>query len=276
MSASNCQTTQKKEQFWLLQMLVYYIPLFITVICFAGCLAVELLRIEISQEFRDWFYVNFGNTCYYSSIFLSTVYGRKYGLSWLKSLIFTALTFVLLFSWTSVGWGNLDGHIFGVGAVASYRSIIFLPLLCLLLSRFCKVDTLNLCDCLTPYFFFNHGIVTVACWLSGCCAGKNMGWGLTNPLTGLIVFPLQPGIILLSVAVAYWGLEYAKKCSYQSNGFVFANSLIIYGCGRYVLELFSDDPRIFWVLSWLAVCSLIMIVLGFFVRWISEKRYKTP
>ena len=276
MVKASTRETNNMGQQPLPRKLIQYLPFGIAALCFLGCMIVEILGVELSWEFRDRFYVDFGNTCYYCSIILSVIYGRRYGLSWLKSLIFTGLTFVLLFSWVSVAWGNLDGKIFGVGAVASYRSIIFLPLLGLALSKFCQVDTLNLCDALTPYFFFNHGIVTVACWLSGCCAGKNMLWGVLNPLNGLVVFPLQACIILLSVGVAYWGLEYAKKQSYRANGMVFANSLIIYGCGRYVLELFSDDPRMFGVTSWLGVCSLVMVALGFLVRRISEKHYQTP
>ena len=258
------------------QKLIQYLPFVIAALCFFGCMTVEILGVEISKEARAQFYRSFGNVCYYSCILLSTLQCRKYGVNWFLCLLFSYLTFLLLLSYLSGGWTDLDVRIFATGTVAAFRAILALPLLCFVFSRLCKVDTLNLCDALAPYCFFMHGIVTVACWIEGCCAGKPQSWGLLNPLNGMTVFPLQPCIILLSLAVAYWGLEYAKKQNYQANGMVFANSLIIYGCVRYVLELFSDDPRMFGVMSWLGVCALMSVALGFLMRWISKKRYQTP
>lgn len=269
------QTKARTRWFQLLDKLILYVPFVIALGLFACCLVVEIFGIDISNEGRDRVYSSFG-IAFYFSILLNVVYGRKYGLGWLRCLIFSLASFYLLFSYTSQAWTWLDIKIFGTGAIASFRSAIFLPLLCLLLSKFCKVDTLNLCDYLTPYFFFHHGIVTVACWIKGCCAGSTCSWGLLNPLTGTTVFPTQPCIILLSLAVAFWGLYYSKKHEYKANGKVFANTLCMYGIGRYVIELFSDDARVWWVLSWLAVCSLVMIVEGFIVRFISSKRYRTP
>lgn len=256
--------------------LIHYGPLVLTAVFFICCLVIELLHVEISGATRAQVYSVFGTVSLCLSILLNTAHGRKYGLGWLKSFVFCLASFFLVFNLTSTTWTKVDIAIFGSGAVASFRSIMFLPLLCWILSRFCKVDTWNLCDLLTPYFFFHHGFVTIPCWIQGCCAGKPENWGLVNPLSGMTVFPLQPCIIVLGVAVTYWGLYYGKKHQYQANGMIFANSLIFYGFVRYLLELFSDDPRVFWVLSWLAVCSLAMIVQGFLVRHIVMKHTQTP
>lgn len=255
------------------RVLIYYGPLVLTVIFFVGCLIVEIFGIEISPEARKQFYSTFGTASFYLGVLLNTAYGSNYGLGPIKSLIFSFLSFQVVFNWISVGWAQLDIAVFGGGAVASYRSVMFLPLLCVILSRFCKADTMNLCDYLTPYFFFHHGFVTIPCWIQGCCAGKPWDWGLLNPLSGMTVFPTQPCIIILGVAVTYWGLHYSKKQNYQANGMVFAGSMCIYGFFRYLIELFTDDPRVFWVMSWLAVCSVLMLMLGFFVRYIVAKRY---
>lgn len=270
------QANQQAALSRLTQKLLFYIPLGLAAVGFLCCLGVEIFRIEISQEGRNWFYGAFGTASFCLCILLNTAYGRNYGLGWLRSLIFSFLSFQVIFNYLSVAWANLDAAIFGVGSVASYRSAMFLPLLCLILSRFCKTDVLNLCDYLTPYFFFHHGFVTLACWIAGCCAGKTCSWGLLNPLTGATCFPTQPCIILLSVAVTFWGLHYSKKYAYKANGMVFANSLCIYGFFRYLIELVTDDRRVFWVLSWLSVCSLAMIVEGFLVRHIIRKRKKHP
>ena len=263
-------------RFQKLQRVILYAPFVIAAVLFVFCVVLEILQVPISKEMRDRIYSTFGTISFCTAILLNTVYGRKYGLGWIRSLIFSLLSFFLVFNLISVAWKDLDLMLFNAAAVASYRSIIFLPLLCLILSRFCKIDTLNLCDYLTPFFFFHHGVVTLPCWIEGCCAGKPWSWGLVNPLSGMTVFPTQPCIVILSVAVAYWGLRFSEKHQYRAKGLVFANSIIIYGFFRYLIELFTDDPRVFWVLSWLSVCSLIMIVQGLLVRWIVRKRAKTP
>lgn len=263
------------KRYELLKKLHYFIPLIGAIGLFVACLMMEIFNVEISKEIRDQIYSIFGTAVLICSILLNTVYGMYYGLSWKKAFVFCLLSFFLLFNYTSVVWAKLDVLIFGSGAVASFRSIIFLPLLCWLLTRFCKLDTLNLCDFLTPYFFYDHGVVTIACWIEGCCAGRAWSWGLQNPLNSMTVFPVQPCIIVLSVAVAYWGLYYSKKHNYQANGMVFAGSMCIYGFFRYLIELFTDDSRVFWVMSWLSVCSLVMLALGLFVRYMIGKRMET-
>lgn len=257
----------------LLDYLLLYGPFVVAFACFVCCLLIEIFHVEFSQAGRDQFYSTFGSISFYSSILLNVVYGRKYRIGWLCCLIFSFASFYLVFSLATQAWTWLDIRIFGVGAYASGRSLMFLPLLCLILARFCKVDTFNLCDYLTPYFLFHHGVVTVACWVVGCCAGSACSWGLRNPVSGLTVFPTQPCIILLSVGIALWGLLYSKKHDYKANGKVFANSLCMYGIGRYVIELFSDDVRVWWVLSWFAICSLAMIVQGLVLRRIIQKRF---
>ena len=257
-----------------LQLFVRYVPFVIALGFFIWCLVVELWQIPMPLEQRMQFYSTFGSVCWYGSILCTTVYGRNYGLGWIKSLIFSFLCFQVVFSWASWYSTQLDILIFGTGAVISGRSAVFLPLLCWILSKFCKQDTLTLCDFLTPFFFFNHGIVTVACWIRGCCAGQTTSWGLLNPESGLILFPTQPCIIILSLAVAWWGLSYSKKHMYQTKGMVFANSLILYGIFRYLIELFTDDMRVLWILSWISVCSLGMIAEGFLVRFIAGKKIK--
>ena len=272
---SACDQASNKTQWARLRdNLLLYGPFVIAVACFVGCLLVEIFGVELTRASRDGFYSAFGSFSFYSSILLCVAYGRKYRLGWLRCLVFTLASFFLLFNLTSQAWTWIEIQVFGSGALASIRSMMFLPLLCWILSRFCKVDTLNLCDYLTPYFVFHHGFVTVACWIQGCCAGSTCSWGLRNPVSGLIVFPTQPCIILLSVGIAFWGLLYSKKHDYKANGKVFANSLCFYGVGRYIIELFSDDPRVLWMLSWLAICSLAMIAEGFAVRYIANKRYK--
>lgn len=255
--------------------LIEYGPFALALAGFLCCLVVEVSGVYISRENRNLIY---DVVCLLTTVFgmlLNAFYGKHYGLAWRKALGFSFIEFLLLFICLAEVWTRLDILMFGAGSTAAFRSLIFLPLLCQILSRFCAQDTLNLCDFFTPYFFYTLGFTALTCWIAGCCAGKPWSWGLTNPLSGMTVFPTQPCIVLSSLAVAFWGLQYSKKHAYKTNGKVFANSLCLYGIGRYVIELFSDDPRVWWVLSWFAICSLAMIAEGFVVRFIANKHYKT-
>ena len=96
-------------------------------------------------------------------------------------------------------------------------------------------------------------------------------WGLMNPVTKHYAFPAQPYVILLSVSIALWGLLYARKQKYQTNGKVFAVSLIVYGFFRYILEFFTDDMRVLGALSLYSIYSVIMVLLGVLVYFRKPK-----
>lgn len=260
----------------MLQNLIYYVPLGLAAVGFLCCLVIELCGIAISNENRNLVY---DITCIVATVFgilLNTVYGRFYALAWRKSFVSSFFSYLLVFICLSEGWTRLDTLIFGVGSTAAFRSIMFMPLLCMILSRFCEQDTWNLCDYFTPYFFFTLGFTALTCWIVGCCAGRPWSWGLINPLSGVTVFPTQPCIIILSIAVAYWGLYFSKKHAYKANGMVFANSLIAYGFFRYLIELYTDKARVCWVLSWFSICALAMLAQGLLVRYFAAKRDQTP
>ena len=256
--------------------LIEYSPFVLALAGFLCCCVLEVSGVYISGETR---YLIYDIACLLTTIlgvFLNAFYGIHYGLVWRKALCFSFIGFVFLFICLALGWSQLDVLVFGSGTIAAFRTIIFLPLLCKIFSRFCERDTLNLCDYFTPYFFYTHGFASLLCWIAGCCAGRPWFWGLINPLSGMTVFPTQPCIVLLSLAVAFWGLQYSRKHIYKTNGMVFANSLCIYGFFRYLIELFTDDVRIIWVMSLFSIYALILFVQGFLVRCISGKIYKTP
>lgn len=251
---------------------VQYVPFLIAAFLFVICTIIELLEIDISHEMRGAVYHNFGLVVYLSSIILSILYGRKYGLKPVIAVACTAVCFFLIFSSVTALIRDIEVSLFGTGSIATFRSAVFLLPACWLLAFLFKEDMLQLCDYLTPYFFYAHGTVTLACWVEGCCAGRSCGWGLLNPLTGLKAFPLQPLIVILAVSVAYWGLTYARKIGYKTNGKVFAYSLIAYGLGRYILEFMSDDMRILGVLSFNSLCSLAMIAAGGLLSYFIYKK----
>lgn len=255
---------------WL-DSLILYGPFVLAALVFLVCLYIELTHMELSQEFRDGFYSDFGGFTYYLSILLSTVYGRKYGVGWIRSAIYSWLCFLLVFGTVSVAWKDLDLIFFNSASVGSFRSLLVLPLFCIIPALIEKRNVLTLCDYLTPYFLYRHGIVTSPCWISGCCAGAPMSWGLLNPVDGTFRFPAQPCIVVVTVLIALWGLFRARKRNYETYGEIFGISMIAYGIFRYALEFFTDDIRIFGKFSLYSIYSLLMILMGLVVLQL-EKR----
>jgi len=257
---------KKNQQTSLLEWLWLYGPFIFAGLVFCGCLVVELARIELSSEMRDSIYSVGGSIFYYFSILLCIFYGRKYGLSWIDCVLYSLVSFLLVFSRASQLWRDLDQEIFGASSVASFRSIVLLPVLCFMLSRFDERSTLTLCDYLTPYYFFQHGITTNTCWMQGCCAGAEMPWGIISPQTGQTVFPAQPYAVILALGVSLWGLRYAKKHGYQTNGEVFSGILIVYGFFRFLMEFFTDDLRVAGPFSLYSFYALLLVLMGIGVR----------
>lgn len=245
--------------------IILYTPFALAAVMFVGCIVYELIQPPLTHEIRSTIYSTGGSTVYYLSMLLCFLYGRKYGMGWFRSAIYTYLCFELVFSLVSVQWCNLDVKVLGAGSVASFRSLLLLPVLCFLLSRFDRRDTFTLCDYLTPYYLFMHGITTHHCWISGCCEGRTMSWGIIDPSTGQPSFPAQPYAIILALGISLWGLLYARKRNCQTGGKVFAVSMIVYGFFRYVMEFFTDDMRVLGALSLYSIYSLLMFILGMLV-----------
>ncbi|MBR2311570.1 MAG: prolipoprotein diacylglyceryl transferase [Oscillospiraceae bacterium] len=259
--------SKKTQQFSMREWIWLYGPFIFAGMVFCVCLVIELLRVDLSPEVRSDIYGIGGSVFYYFSILLCILYGRKYGLNWWRCVIYSLASFLIVFSKVSQTWRDLDQQLLGASSVASFRSILLLPVLCFALSGFDSRSTLTLCDYLTPYYFFQHGITTNTCWMEGCCAGRPMSWGILSPQTGEIVFPAQPYAVILALGVSLWGLLYARKHSYRTNGEVFSGILIVYGFFRFIMEFFTDDLRVVGPFSLYSFYALLLMVMGIGVRW---------
>lgn len=256
----------------LYELFVLYLPFIITGILFLCCVVMELTHTVFSLEMRGTIYRTVGDAFFYYSIVLTFLYGRKYGLKWITALLCAFAAFRFVFSGMNGVWRNIEISLYGGGSYAAFRGAIFLLPMSMVLAVLFKKKTLQICDYLTPFFFYLHGSVTIACWVMGCCAGKPLEWGIYNPMLVRNAFPMQPLIILLSVGIAFWGVMYAQKHEYQANGKVFAYSLIAYGLGRYILEYMSDDIRVLGILSFNSLCSLAMIAVGGLLSYFIYKK----
>ena len=150
-----------------------------------------------------------------------------------------------------------------------------------------KLAPLATMDAIIPSVALGHAIGRVGCLLAGCCWGRvcDLPWAITytdpvaasnvgTPLhIALHPFPAYSALFNLGL----WGLLewlYSRK---PTSGRVFAAYLIIYGCGRFILEWTRGDASrgsvLSGALSTSQLISLGLIALGCGLQfWISKHR----
>ena len=137
-----------------------------------------------------------------------------------------------------ISWGGIAGGVIGAAAA----------------SRLWKIPLSQFADILAPAFLASMGIGRIGCFLGGCCFGLHTDSpiGLTFPPSspaGMTEQPLLPvqlisAACLISAALVA-ALIYVKKKN-LAHGRLFAFSAIFYSLGRFVIEFYRNDYRIFF------------------------------
>ena len=217
---------------------------------------------SLSMETRDLIYDAIGIVNWIAAIIGNIFYGKKFGLSWRKSILFTFVVQILIFVIISYYIRKLEVILFGRGNFSAFRTILLVPLAAIPLSRLTNTDFKLICDYFAPIYYLRHGISTIGCIFAGCCGGKEWSWGFISPQTNTIVFPLQLFIIAFSTLIGIFCLWHNKKHNYHAGSRTFAYALILYGLFRFVAEFISDSNRLFWGMSLYSIYSLLMIIVG--------------
>jgi phosphatidylglycerol:prolipoprotein diacylglycerol transferase len=155
-----------------------------------------------------------------------------------------------------------------------------------LLRRY-NLPTLPTFDVIAPSLAIGHAIGRIGCLMAGCCWGArcDLPWAITytselaaqrlgTPLhTGVHPFPVYSAIFNFSL---YLVLAWIYK-QRLAPGRVFATYLVLYGIGRFLLELTRGDQARQFVfgglLSTSQFISIILILLGVGLHlWVSRRR----
>jgi phosphatidylglycerol:prolipoprotein diacylglycerol transferase len=149
-----------------------------------------------------------------------------------------------------------------------------------------RLQPLPTLDALVPSVALGQSIGRIGCLLAGCCWGSpcELPWAITytNPDAAAMVgtplhVPLHPFPVYSAVFnfLLYLGLAglYARR---PAPGRVFASYLLIYGCGRFLLEEYRGDLSRGFVfdgaLSTSQLISVILVVFGVLQHlWISKR-----
>lgn len=169
--------------------------------------------------------------------------------------------------WQSIGEGFvLYGGIIG-GAICAF-----------LYCKNKKLSLLKYSDFILPSVAIAQGFGRIGCFLAGCCYGTptTSKIGLIFPSnsmapSGLILFPTQIFSGAGDFLLAFFLIKYAKRAGVE--GMVTGLYLILYGIGRFIIEIFRGDPRgNIGILSTSQFLSLISVTAGLIL--ISMQQHK--
>lgn len=140
-----------------------------------------------------------------------------------------------------------------------------------------KAPRLYWLDFFAPILAFGYGLGRLACFFNGCCYGAlcELPWGVRFTYPGLpegLRHPTQLYAVFWELFVTLPLLLILQRKKGLGSGLVFAVWLIFHGLGRWVMEIFRDDPRgafllnmsvstwisVFLITSGLLLCAVVL------------------
>ncbi len=114
--------------------------------------------------------------------------------------------------------------------------------------RIKKIDFISYFDLAAPSIALAQGFGRIGCFLAGCCYGRETDWSLGVVFTNSHIAPhdvrLIPTQIFSSVGdflITAVLLIFAKRK--RNSGKVAGLYLVLYSIGRFIIEIFRNDPR---------------------------------
>lgn len=149
-----------------------------------------------------------------------------------------------------------------------YGGIIGGILILYVYSRFKKLNFLQYMDLIVPSVSIGQGFGRIGCLLAGCCYGREtdcpIGIVFHNSEfapNGVSLLPTQIFSSLGDFLIAGFLIWYAGK--QKKDGKVISMYLILYGVGRFIIEIFRNDPRgNVGTLSTSQFISIFMVAFG--------------
>jgi phosphatidylglycerol:prolipoprotein diacylglycerol transferase len=145
------------------------------------------------------------------------------------------------------------------------------------------------CDVFAPGIALGHVIGRVGCFLAGCCYGRatDMPWGVTftDPFAAANVgTPLnvelhptqlyEAGAELLILGL----LLGTERMGRPFPGRTFWGYMFLYGCSRYLIEIYRGDPRgfVFGSVSTSQFIALLLVPLSLIMLFVLSRRSPSP
>ncbi len=172
--------------------------------------------------------------------------------------------------------------VLGSGGFVVYGGIVTGVLGAICYCRIKKLSFLEYFDLMMPGVAVAQGMGRIGCFLAGCCYGRPTdSWiGVVFPEgsiapAGIKLLPTQlfsaAGDFLLALVLILISRRKPKK------GNIGALYLILYGTGRYVIELFRNDPRgDVGALSTSQFISIFIVIFGVVLYFVNKRRPDEP
>jgi len=159
-------------------------------------------------------------------------------------------------------------------AVVYYGGLILALIVDIWFLRRNKIDFWLTGDVVAPYIALGHSIGRLGCFASGCCYGKptDMPWGVrftnqySHDMFGVpLNIPIHPtqlysSLMLLTIFFVLLFLRRIKTF----NGQILCSYMLLYSCGRFLIENFRGDPRGSLFNGNLSTSQFISIILAIF------------
>ncbi|MBQ4047694.1 MAG: prolipoprotein diacylglyceryl transferase [Clostridia bacterium] len=157
------------------------------------------------------------------------------------------------------------------GGRSFYGAVFLVPIVLLPFARIVRISYADLMDVSAPAGYMMLILMKIGCLMNGCCEGRILFF--SNDMIP-IRFPSQ-WVELIVAAILYVTLmtmEFLKK----QRGNLYAWFLILYGCTRFVLNIFRAE----WVTTdmllpfgniW-SICAVIFGVMALRIRHYRELR----
>ena len=171
----------------------------------------------------------------------------------------------------SILWDFRNGYVV-------YGGISFGVLLGYLYCRKKQASFLKYLDLAMPAVSLAQGFGRIGCFFAGCCYGRQTdSWFhimYTHSSFAPNNVPLIPTQLISSAgnfAIAFFLFWYSKRS--KKDGMVGVLYMILYGTGRFIIEIFRNDLRGAWGgLSTSQLISIIVLILGLILLAVFHKK----
>lgn len=160
-------------------------------------------------------------------------------------------------------------------------SLVFPPLALLRPMKNYPYSYNDIMDFFAPGLFLCMGVSKIGCAVYGCCYGEECTFGIINPITGLLHFPVQLLEVFLGVIIAFVFFFVILSSQKYVRGSIYPLGLILFCAGRFILEFFRyyEFPKqedLFLFMNFWQIICLIGFVSG--IIWLfavlkSNKKY---
>ena len=235
----------------------------------------EFIKVVYESGNSKLFYDIFFALGFVSVFSVVTLFGRKIGIKFWKSMLVVLIVYplavVLMFFmyWAETGFRQFGGN-------NIVRVFVYVPLIGYLAAKILKISWKDVCSLLAVGPIAVHGISHFGCVFFGCCYGYpyEAPLALYNAFHDKMLFPIQPIEAITAVLIIINIILRTKNRGYVTDGKEYPLMLIWFGSTRFIFEFFRNNDKLVLGCSPLSFHALFMCMVGIVVVVVMNIREK--